>query len=173
MYNNTTGPSKYNTKTDKLSHFIPISAKRVRTPFHQVNETPQQLMQKRLNTYILSKPSPITVDDQNYDIEMGGPKSFTPIRSFSPITSPYMSEPYIQNKDVSRSYSPVTTQSDYMKSLDDSNLRYDDDEWGIHDKNFSGGKRRRLTKKQRKSKRISRTKRMKSRRRTHASKTRK
>jgi len=141
--------------------------------FRPVTQTPKELMKKRVDTYRLTNPSPITFHDKYSDIEMGGPKSSAPIRTFSPIISPYMSQPYIQNKDVSRSYSPLTSHNDYMKSLDDSNIKYDPSEWGIHTKDFSGGKRRRLTKKHRKSNRISRTKRIQSRRRKRTSKTRK
>lgn len=132
--------------------------KQTRDIFHP---TPKKTMQTRLDAYRLNNPSPINKDTY-YDVEMAQPvkaqymdRSFSPIEVPSKPTSPYNDPP---SAISSRSQSPI---EQYMNSLDDSDVKYDDNEWGFHDKDFKGGKktrnrvkRRRVRSSRRKSRKI-------------------
>jgi len=146
-----------NTKKRPVPGKIVQVVKQTRDVFHP---TPRKTMQTRLDTYRLNNPSPINKDTY-YDVEMAQPvkaqhmdRSFSPIEVPSKPTSPYNSSSTIS----SRSQSPI---EQYMESLDDSDVKYGDDEWGFHDKEFKGGKKtrnrvktRRIRSSRRKSRKI-------------------
>ena len=128
----------------------------------------RKTMQTRLDTYRLNNPSPISINSY-YDVEMAKPvqvkfmdRSFSPIQTPSKPTSPYT----IPSLEPIRSQSPIQK---YMSSLDDSDVKYDDNDWGFHDKEFKGGKRkqeRTKTRKMTKSRRKSRKQRLTRKRRS-------
>ena len=140
-----------------------------------LNETtnPKKMMQTRLDTYRLNNPSPINKDTY-YDVEMAQPvKAQHMDRSFSPIQLPLKPKTLYNSSSTisSRSQSPI---EQYMDSLDDSDVKYGDDEWGFHDKEFKGGKKTRnrvKTRRVRLSRRKSRKQRLTRRHKSKKTKT--
>lgn len=134
----------------------------------------KKTMQTRLDTYRLNNPSPIN-REYYYDVEMAQPVPVQPQfmdrdRGFSPIQIPLNSSSHIPSNSPSpisfRSQSPI----EYLNSLDDKDIKYDEHEWGFHDKRFMGGIRKRRNVKSRRMQTTRRKSKKKKVSRNHKSK---
>lgn len=145
--------SKKNTSKVTKSRPLPGRIKVEIIPAN-VSQNSKELYNKRYNQYMQTRSgirhSPIVVPDQAYNYEYNQPVSNNiqtiKNRTFSPITTSNseISLSSSSSSDLSkRSSSPLTMQ-EYVQSInDENNMKYSDDEWGIHDKNFHGGSKNR------------------------------